>query len=165
MDQIPLDYTLEHMEDGSSVVSAPATKVKVTTKKSIKGCKSVKPKTSIKTNNQNKINAVTAGALSSGLLINNKLHRPKKYKKRLKNSKQVIINNSLTDGDNITESDGRRYCICNNIAYRTMIGCDNNKCPYEWFHFKCVGIKSKPSGQWFCPLCNTNKSNKNTMKI
>lgn len=33
MDQIPLHYTLEHMEDGSSVVSAPAPKVKVTPKK------------------------------------------------------------------------------------------------------------------------------------
>ncbi|XP_060845986.1 inhibitor of growth protein 1 homolog [Rhopalosiphum padi] len=87
MDQIPLHYTLEHMEDGSSVVSAPAPKVKVTPKKSVKGPKPVKPKTSIKANNRNKTNAVTAGALSSGLPISNKLQRPKKYKKR---SKQVL---------------------------------------------------------------------------
>jgi len=47
----------------------------------------VKLKTSIKANNRNKTNAVTAGALSPGLPISNKLQRPKKYKKR---SKQVL---------------------------------------------------------------------------
>uniref|UniRef100_A0A2S2PRS3 Inhibitor of growth protein n=1 Tax=Schizaphis graminum TaxID=13262 RepID=A0A2S2PRS3_SCHGA len=160
MDQILQDYTLEHMEDGSSVVSSPAPKVKVTPKKSVKVRKSAKPKTSIIANNQNKTNA---GSLSSGLSISNKLQRPKKYKKRSKNSKQVIINNSLSDGDNMTDPGSRRYCICNDIAYSTMIGCDNKKCPYEWFHFKCVGIKSNPRGKWFCPICI--KSNKKTMKI
>jgi hypothetical protein len=27
----------------------------------------------------------------------------------------------------MTDPDSRRYCICNDIAYRKMIGCDNNK--------------------------------------
>ena len=24
--------------------------------------------------------------------------------------------------------------------YGKMIGCDNNFCEYEWFHYSCVGI-------------------------
>lgn len=27
----------------------------------------------------------------------------------------------------MTDPDSRRYCICNDIAYSKMIGCDNNK--------------------------------------
>lgn len=34
-----------------------------------------------------------------------------------------------------------------------MIGCDANDCPYEWFHFECVGISEAPEGQWYCPEC------------
>ena len=25
-----------------------------------------------------------------------------------------------------------------------MIGCDNDFCKYEWFHYSCVGITRKP---------------------
>ena len=32
----------------------------------------------------------------------------------------------------------------------SMIACDNDKCPIEWFHYKCVGISRKPKGKWFC---------------
>ena len=38
-----------------------------------------------------------------------------------------------------------------------MIGCDNDLCPIEWFHFKCVQITSKPKGKWYCPKCRGDK--------
>ena len=33
-----------------------------------------------------------------------------------------------------------RYCICNQVSYGDMVACDNDDCPYEWFHYPCVGI-------------------------
>jgi hypothetical protein len=34
-----------------------------------------------------------------------------------------------------------------------MIGCDASDCPYEWFHFECVGISEAPEGTYYCPEC------------
>jgi len=43
------------------------------------------------------------------------------------------------------------YCFCNNVSYGDMIACDNELCPYEWFHFPCVGLTIKPAqGSWYC---------------
>nr|XP_026693890.1 inhibitor of growth protein 4 isoform X1 [Ciona intestinalis] len=45
------------------------------------------------------------------------------------------------------------YCLCHQVSYGEMIGCDNQDCPIEWFHFGCVGLQTKPKGKWFCPKC------------
>ncbi len=45
------------------------------------------------------------------------------------------------------------YCRCPYDEVSQMIGCDANDCPYEWFHFECVGISEAPEGQWYCPEC------------
>jgi inhibitor of growth protein 3 len=34
-----------------------------------------------------------------------------------------------------------------------MVACDNDSCPYEWFHWKCVGLTREPVGTWFCDEC------------
>ena len=34
-----------------------------------------------------------------------------------------------------------------------MIACDNDDCPYEWFHVSCVGLDSIPQGEWHCKDC------------
>ncbi|WAQ94131.1 YNG2-like protein [Mya arenaria] len=39
------------------------------------------------------------------------------------------------------------------VEYGEMVACVSNECRYEWFHFNCVGVKSVPKGQWFCPDC------------
>lgn len=49
-----------------------------------------------------------------------------------------------------------RYCICNQVSYGDMVACDNEDCPYEWFHYPCVGITAPPKGKWYCPQCQTN---------
>lgn len=75
-----------------------------------------------------------------------------------------------------------RYCICNQVSYGDMVACDNQdvsfnsssnslhsfgyciqtnvfyllQCPYEWFHYPCVGITAPPKGKWYCPQCQTN---------
>ena len=38
-----------------------------------------------------------------------------------------------------------------------MIGCDNDLCPIEWFHFNCVQLSTKPKGKWYCPKCRGDK--------
>lgn len=52
-------------------------------------------------------------------------------------------------------SDDKKYCLCQKVSFGDMIACDNEDCPYEWFHWSCVGLKSepKPGGTWFCPVC------------
>lgn len=34
-----------------------------------------------------------------------------------------------------------------------MIGCDNDNCEYQWFHYECVNITKQPLGEWLCPTC------------
>lgn len=50
--------------------------------------------------------------------------------------------------------DDKKYCSCRNVSYGNMVACDNDDCPYEWFHWGCVGLKSEPNGTWFCPDCS-----------
>lgn len=49
-----------------------------------------------------------------------------------------------------------RYCICNQVSYGDMVACDNEDCPYEWFHYPCVGITAPPKGKWYCHPCTAN---------
>ncbi|KAB0337670.1 hypothetical protein FD754_025056, partial [Muntiacus muntjak] len=43
------------------------------------------------------------------------------------------------------------YCLCHQVSYGEMIGCDNPDCPIEWFHFACVDLTTKPKGKWSGP--------------
>ncbi|XP_013889845.1 inhibitor of growth protein 5 [Austrofundulus limnaeus] len=52
------------------------------------------------------------------------------------------------------------YCLCHQVSYGEMIGCDNPDCPIEWFHFACVDLATKPKGKWFCPRCTQEKKKK-----
>ncbi|XP_076328499.1 inhibitor of growth protein 5 isoform X1 [Tachypleus tridentatus] len=52
------------------------------------------------------------------------------------------------------------YCLCHQVSYGEMIGCDNPDCPIEWFHFACVGLTSKPKGKWYCPKCSSDRKKK-----
>ena len=59
---------------------------------------------------------------------------------------------SLMDTNNSPEP---VYCYCRGPEDRTMIACDNSDCPIEWFHTKCLKMKSLPKGKskWYCPDC------------
>lgn len=54
------------------------------------------------------------------------------------------------------------YCICKgmHVADDTMIGCENEECPYEWFHLHCVNLKKAPEGDWWCDYCVEKGYNK-----
>lgn len=53
------------------------------------------------------------------------------------------------------DADNRLYCFCQRVSFGEMIGCDNDDCKYEWFHWSCVGISSPPKDDdiWYCPDC------------
>jgi len=55
------------------------------------------------------------------------------------------------------DPDEPTYCLCDQVSYGEMIGCDNDLCPIEWFHFNCVQLNGKPKGKWFCPKCRGDK--------
>ncbi|XP_022181370.1 PHD finger protein ING1-like, partial [Myzus persicae] len=55
--------------------------------------------------------------------------------------------------DGIIDASEPRYCICDQVAFGTMVACDNKRCITEWFHSGCVGIKKPPRGKWYCPKC------------
>ena len=57
------------------------------------------------------------------------------------------------DEDDEEGGDDKKYCLCHNVSYGDMVACDNDNCPYEWFHWSCVGLKSEPNGTWYCPVC------------
>lgn len=53
------------------------------------------------------------------------------------------------------DADNNLYCFCQRVSFGEMIGCDNDDCKYEWFHWTCVGITAPPKDDeiWYCPDC------------
>lgn len=49
--------------------------------------------------------------------------------------------------------DSTPYCFCQQVSFGDMVACDNSKCRYEWFHYKCVGLTKVPEGKWYCSDC------------
>jgi inhibitor of growth protein 3 len=62
----------------------------------------------------------------------------------------------MADADDDDGGDDKKYCICQSVSYGDMVACDNERCPFEWFHWTCVGLKSEPVGTWICPVCTKN---------
>ncbi|KAF7532549.1 hypothetical protein G7054_g7848 [Neopestalotiopsis clavispora] len=60
-------------------------------------------------------------------------------------------------GEEDPDEEGKKYCLCQHVSYGDMVACDNPNCPYEWFHWNCVGLKSEPEGRWFCPECREQR--------
>lgn len=58
----------------------------------------------------------------------------------------------MNQGD---DADNKIYCFCQRVSFGEMIGCDNDDCKHEWFHWSCVGITSPPKENeiWYCPDC------------
>ncbi|TVY75944.1 Chromatin modification-related protein [Lachnellula suecica] len=64
----------------------------------------------------------------------------------------------MLDIDEEEGSDDKKYCTCQSVSYGDMVACDNDNCPFEWFHWSCVGLKSEPVGTWICPVCTKHKN-------
>lgn len=57
------------------------------------------------------------------------------------------------DDEDEGNEDSKVYCTCRTVSHGDMVACDNDNCPYEWFHWKCVGLTREPVGTWFCMEC------------
>ena len=68
-------------------------------------------------------------------------------------------NASERDLDDDDEDEGNEdtkvYCTCRSVSHGDMVACDNDNCPYEWFHWKCVGLTREPVGTWYCDECRS----------
>ncbi|KAI9654442.1 MAG: hypothetical protein M1831_005408 [Alyxoria varia] len=56
------------------------------------------------------------------------------------------------DEDSEASENEPKYCHCGQVSYGQMIGCDNERCPREWFHLACVKMEKVPNSKtkWFC---------------
>lgn len=63
----------------------------------------------------------------------------------------------IIDSDMPVDPNEPVYCICQRVSFGSMVACDNETCPYEWFHFPCVGLVESPKGKWYCPHCRDQK--------
>ncbi|XP_036834041.1 inhibitor of growth protein 5 isoform X1 [Oncorhynchus mykiss] len=84
-------------------------------------------------------------------------------KKKLKNSPELSDALPMQPSDVLdmpVDPNEPTYCLCHQVSYGEMIGCDNPDCPIEWFHFACVDLATKPKGKWFCPRCTQDKKKK-----
>ncbi|KAJ5312994.1 hypothetical protein PENANT_c018G01199 [Penicillium antarcticum] len=57
------------------------------------------------------------------------------------------------DDEDEGNEDSKVYCTCRTVSHGDMVACDNDDCPYEWFHWKCVGLTREPVGTWYCDEC------------
>lgn len=82
--------------------------------------------------------------------------------RQVKKVKREVRKKQSKDDKSISsdiDPDEPRYCTCNQVSYGQMVGCDNDNCSIEWFHFDCMKLMSKPKGKWYCPDCRGDKSN------
>ncbi|XP_057708147.1 inhibitor of growth protein 1 [Corythoichthys intestinalis] len=79
--------------------------------------------------------------------------REKRAKTSSKKKKRSKGKSEVSPPDLPIDPDEPTYCLCEQVSYGEMIGCDNDECPKEWFHFSCVGLHHKPKGKWYCPKC------------
>lgn len=98
------------------------------------------------------------GASSSkvtGSVARNK--KPKKQESSEDNAGDIKASHASDVLDMPVDPNEPTYCLCHQVSYGEMIGCDNVDCPIEWFHFACVGLTNKPKGKWYCPKCNQER--------
>lgn len=70
----------------------------------------------------------------------------------------LLVQTSSAIGE---DADETRYCVCNNVSYGDMIGCDDDNCQREWFHLGCVGLLKPPQGTWYCGECTQRRAARN----
>eukprot|EP00127_Corallochytrium_limacisporum_P007463 Clim_evm8s252 gene=Clim_evmTU8s252 len=101
-----------------------------------------------------KASAKASKSKSNKKETNSKSTPKKKAKSAAKDKKSRAPPKSNENGDD----DPDKFCICGGPSYGEMIGCDNDDCEIEWFHFGCVGLKTKPKGDWYCPACRKKRA-------
>jgi len=149
----PIKEEQEAVNTAPVKISTPTGKNVKKTSSSTKGNKQIPVGPTATTEKTN--NIITTGVTTTttgGTLINKRSHK----KGAPTDNKDNTTNPpDLTNVD--IDPDEPTYCLCDQVSYGEMIGCDNDLCPIEWFHFNCVQLSGKPKGKWFCPKCRGDK--------
>ncbi|KAI6218274.1 Inhibitor of growth protein 3-like [Aphelenchoides besseyi] len=173
----PLHETADADENMSSDSDTTSRASPVKPRREVK--KPQKKSTNSKTNGVSKNgNEKTTNRKSSGRVNKAKHNTDSDYKKK-RRAAAVVATASVTESIGRPASQRRNtarnvnkiedetpaeptYCICEQVSYGNMIGCDNDECLIEWFHFDCVKLKVKPpkGKKWYCPSCREAMSRK-----
>uniref|UniRef100_A0A672PDV6 Inhibitor of growth family member 1 n=1 Tax=Sinocyclocheilus grahami TaxID=75366 RepID=A0A672PDV6_SINGR len=77
-------------------------------------------------------------SLGTGGIVREKRNKTSKIKKRSK----AKADREPSPTDLPIDPNETTYCLCEQVSFGEMLGCDNGECPLEWFHFSCVGKKT-----------------------
>uniref|UniRef100_A0A0N4Z7B3 PHD-type domain-containing protein n=1 Tax=Parastrongyloides trichosuri TaxID=131310 RepID=A0A0N4Z7B3_PARTI len=82
-------------------------------------------------------------------------------KRKEAEAKEELEINEVLNKDTVVAMENEPiYCICREVAYGSMIQCDNDKCPIQWFHLECVKVTEIPKDDelWYCDKCSHKKN-------
>ncbi|KAF3424406.1 hypothetical protein E2986_07894 [Frieseomelitta varia] len=175
-----VSYNLGHIGAGGNAIAAAASQAIAATQQMQQGRRTASLKASYEAINTGGVHAAEfsrelAGAAQTAIAAIQQ-ETTKKHKKKVTTavpsssvvaasvqqpvSPPVITTNTqVVDSDNpdwTYDPNEPRYCICNQVSYGDMVACDNSDCPFEWFHYPCVGITAPPKGKWYCPQCTSS---------
>lgn len=149
-----LDPTTNQSKEESSSKIVETIKAVAQAKVSSKTAEEKPEKTAVKRQRRQRTHAEMQVKEDEKRVIQEDREKPKKKKKRkMKKDKE----GEKSPADFPIDPDEPTYCLCDQVSYGEMIGCDNDDCEIEWFHFNCVGLSNKPKGKWFCPNCRGDK--------
>lgn len=174
-----VSYNLGHIGAGGNAIAAAASQAIAATQQMQQGRRTASLKASYEAINTGGVHAAEfsrelAGAAQTAIAAIQET--TKKHKKKVTATvpntsviaaavQQPVTPPIVTTANTVTDSDNPdwtydpnepRYCICNQVSYGDMVACDNSDCPFEWFHYPCVGITSPPKGKWYCPQCTSS---------
>ncbi|XP_046750099.1 inhibitor of growth protein 3 [Diprion similis] len=175
----PVSYGLGHIGAGGNAIAAAASQAIAATQQMQQGRRTASLKASYEAINTGGVHAAEfsrelAGAAQTAIAAIQET--TKKHKKKVNTTVPstsvipaavqqpvsppgVTATATVTDADNTDwpyDPNEPRYCICNQVSYGDMVACDNQDCPFEWFHYPCVGISAPPKGKWYCPQCTSS---------
>jgi chromatin modification-related protein YNG2 len=129
----------------SSVSSATVASVTNTQKKAVRKSSSVKASTPA--------SVVAMRPLKRQRTEGSKTPEPVDISPVVSSNVKVSKTQSPRMADNSKDDENELYCFCQRVSFGEMVGCDNDDCKFEWFHYECVGLKEPPKGKWYCPDC------------
>ena len=118
------------------------------------------------------INALDANAkeinTTLSVTISQQDYSQQKKQKNKKNSsskdtEQIAFQIPVQHANDFIDPNEPVYCICRQVSFGRMIGCESETCKYEWFHFECVGLKEEPE-VWYCDECKAEMEGSSGVK-
>ncbi|KAM6896507.1 inhibitor of growth protein 3 [Lycodopsis pacificus] len=145
--QLGREFTLSRENTGYSSSALASTLTQTLTPTTASDSRGRKSKSSIKSSNHQSSSSSSSSSLSS---CSSSSALAQELSQQASALPEAEANSQV---DWTYDPNEPRYCICNQVSYGEMVGCDNTDCPIEWFHYGCVGLTEAPKGKWFCPQC------------